>query len=288
MIKHFNDGFCEYALIDDESAALVKCNCQLSAFEIPKYAFSCNGENIYRITQIYGGAFSNSSVKHVTFDRWSFINELSDNTFIYSQVEDCLLPPSINKIGKRSFIVRNESTAEIKLEPGNKTFIMCHEIGLCRLFPFEVVQGKSKYKRINLRETIKVIGAYAFSRSRLKSIKFPATLRVIEVYAFYSCESLNSIIFPQDSLLQRIERYAFYHTRLVQIEFPSSLEVIEENAFQDIESLSRIFFQDDSKLHSIGVISFSSCNNLIAVSYPDSIKEYLLPCLGLNAIINKE
>lgn len=73
---------------------------------------------------------------------------------------------------------------------------------------------------------------------------------MISERAFACCRSLVRVIFPLDSLLERIETEAFRETALRSFEAPDSLRHIEENAFAGCKELREMALNE--RLETLG------------------------------------
>lgn len=73
----------------------------------------------------------------------------------------------------------------------------------------------NKYlKKVSLPDTIKFIGAQAFSGTKIENIYIPDSVGRIDSYAFADCKNLKSIRLPDDALLKN---YIFSMTNLEEI-----------------------------------------------------------------------
>lgn len=144
-------------------------------------------------------------------------------------------------------------------------------------------------KELQLPESIKIIGANAFTESQLETINFPDSaifghqafcrseisevilpknLKEIIDYCFYQCRQLTNIVLPPN--LEKLCYGSFYHcVSLSSVELPSSVTIIEDSAFCGCHNLSTVNLS--SSLKNIGEYAFSRCN-IEEVYIPDSIE----------------
>ena len=85
--------------------------------------------------------------------------------------------------------------------------------------------------------------------------------------AFKSCESLQSIVLPNNVTTIKKETFAFCE-KLSNVTFPSSLQTISEKAFFSCESLNQVTLPN--KTQTIGNSAFYSCK-IKSMSIPKSV-----------------
>ena len=162
-----------------------------------------------------------------------------------------------------------------------------------------------------LPSTLEEIGNGAFQRCYfLKDVNFPASIKTIKARAFCDCRAIQSIVFPEDSQLDRIGELAFnscYSAETVYL--PNSVTFIGHNAFsycgglksihipEGLTSIPRFFLTSCTKLASveipakvtkIGEKAFMCCIALYHVDIPAAVKtidDYAFAsCTGLTSI----
>ena len=107
------------------------------------------------------------------------------------------------------------------------------------------------------------------------------TVTTIGEYAFYSCRSLTSVDFGDNSQLTSISFAAFDGCRsLTSITIPEGVTTIGERAFDECSSLNSVDFGDNSQLTSIGESAFSYCRGLTSITIPKGVTN-----IGSNAFI---
>lgn len=141
-------------------------------------------------------------------------------------------------------------------------------------------------------ETCVSIGEYAFSGSGLRSIEIGPGVETIGSNAFYSCNRLNSVVIPTNSVkriesgafsycgnltnlaigkgLEYIGSSAFYNCGLRKLVLPTSLKRIEGGAFAYCHSLQNIDFAVG--LTEIGGGAFEGCSNLRNLRLPSTLR----------------
>ena len=159
------------------------------------------------------------------------------------------------------------------------------------------------YKRVELPESVKIIGKGAFERNiTLEEIILPEGTEVIEDLAFAGCAA-ERIIFPEtlksigsficaaaknlDELLlpnsvTSIATYAFSQSMISHIRFPQNMKKIPEYVCEHCVRLDYIDWSENTEL--IGKSAFKFCS-LLAVTLPANVKTV---SSGAFALINKK
>ena len=152
--------------------------------------------------------------------------------------------------------------------------------------------------RIILPDTIRQIGAYAFSGcnalrsillpeglmeiapytfsgcSSLEALTLPETIQKIGGYAFYDCHSLKALTIPEK--VAAIERYAFYNCRtLYKINIPKNAEHLETGLFLNCDSLYDIYFGQCK--HISDLVAVLNHELLLTIDFPDARAKLLIP-----------
>ena len=156
-----------------------------------------------------------------------------------SYLLDIVIPNGIERI-------EGGSSRAIEAGTGNPTMIEAAFTGCA-------------FTSISLPNSLKYIGSYAFSDSKIASIVLPKELTEIGEGSFYKCSSLSTITFS--SKLKTIGNYAFgICYSLSSLSLPTSLTSIGNKAFCDNSALTEL--RIPSSVESIGAQAFASCNNL--------------------------
>lgn len=165
-----------------------------------------------------------------------------------------ILPEGIEKIGEGAFeaceYLKTISLPDSVREIGASAFT---ESGL---------------ERIHLPEGVLVIGDWAFARcAKLDFVNIPDSVQLIGESIFSNCSNLNGVSLPKD--LPEISSMAFINCRSLQtIIIPSGTYTIGESAFSNCSSLKYVIFPDSVSL--VCANAFSNCNSLEKVYYSGS------------------
>jgi len=135
-------------------------------------------------------------------------------------------------------------------------------------------------------KTVNELGNSAFDWNySIESVTFPDCITSIDCGAFYSCTSLHTVVFGEDSNLKSIGNYAFdYCSSLYRISITSEVESIGFLCFDNCDSLTSINVDENNAFYRSenGVLFNKEFDILIrypqnkpGTSYviPDSIKE---------------
>lgn len=96
-----------------------------------------------------------------------------------------------------------------------------------------------------------------FSRRDIKHVIIPPFISVISPYAFNECIQIESIEFPENSQLTKIDMLAFNNSSINEIVIQSNVTTIGDDAF-NYSQLKSIEFEPNSKLEFIGKSAFAS------------------------------
>jgi hypothetical protein len=124
------------------------------------------------------------------------------------------------------------------------------------------------------------------------SNEIPSSVEKIGDCGFFSCTSLNEIVFSSGSHLREIS--GFQHcTSLCRIEIPSSVVKIGDWGFYCCTSLNELIFSFDSHLREIS--GFCKCTSLCRIEIPSSVEKIGNPavdvgggfhgCISLNEVV---
>lgn len=144
------------------------------------------------------------------------------------------------------------------------------------------LSGSKQLITVNLPSTITYLGESAFTGcDNLTTVNLPEGITTIRIYTFQGCKSLKSVDLPQN--LTKISNYAFNGCQqLSSITFPPSLISIGQEAFRDCNGLETVIIPEG--VTDLGLDCFRDCKNLTSVSVPSTIRNYLSPFTGCNAI----
>lgn len=203
-------------------------------------------------------------------------------TNIPSALEEVILPSTLTKISgeafcrspklsKLTFTDAADAPATGSLTIDEKAFYQCPISGE------EITEGGTTKYVLNLPNTLKEVGAYAFqgsSRSVLTEINIPKNVGKIGKYAFSVINSLKTVTFEADSKLTEIGESAFRScSQLATVNFDNLtlLAKIEANAFLGC-GLTTLDFTNNTKLTDILDSAFSNCVSLTSVKLPYSLE----------------
>src|SRR5574344_2016955 len=100
-------------------------------------------------------------------------------------------------------------------------------------------QNDSNLVAISIPNSVKTIGATAFSRTAIPSLIIPSSVQSIGSFAFSGCKAMASVQFG--SSLKKIGEYAFmYCTGLKELILPVNLEVLGHDAFSYCSNLETV------------------------------------------------
>ena len=191
-------------------------------------------------------------LKCVTFPNNSQIKRIESFAFSASSIKKLELPASLEMIGDSCFSFASELT-EIKVSPKNKVFKVFDE--KCLLMMSQPGSG--------------VFDVLIFGMRDIESVRIPSYIKIISDFAFYKCEKLKSITFESGSLLEKIAGYGFRSIRgQEKMIIPPFVKEIGQYSFSYIKDVKIIEFLSKSII--IGNSSFSFCENLTFISFPNA------------------
>ncbi|MBE6699125.1 MAG: leucine-rich repeat domain-containing protein [Ruminococcaceae bacterium] len=200
------------------------------------------------------------------------------------------LPNSVKYIGKNAFAGSNILsivTGSGILHISDQAFLFCNKL-------IDVVLGSYDYVEQTLKESsLQSIGNYAFMNcSKLARIQIPETVKEIGSYAFRNTELFhnaltgavyadNWIVDYNDTVTENIvvdkgtvgiARYAFYNLQeLKSIKIDNSVKYIGKGAFYNCTALQKVTFPD--ALERIEDYTFYNCSSLKLTSLPPMLRE---------------
>lgn len=281
-----------------------------------------DGENIYPVTSIDTGAFSDSSIRWIlisntvqTIESQAFKNcsnlysvtigsgveSIFSNAFdSCKQLESIHIPVSTSYISDNAFLNCNNLTT-ITVDPANTTYTSIDEGNECNC----IIEKNTNTLSLGCKDTtipnsVKKIGKNAFyGCTVLESITLSESLETIDEQAFYGCTGLKSITIPKN--VSSIDKTSF--NGCIGI---SSITVDPDNAsFTSTDStgvncnciISRqtnILFlgcgttQIPDSVRTIGKLAFADCTTLESITIPNSVvtidEEAFFGCTGLTSL----
>jgi hypothetical protein len=161
------------------------------------------------VTTLEANAFAcngdvGSKIETVDFRKGSTLTEIGDEAFkLATKLQKITLPKGLEIIGAAAF------------------------------------QGVgTNFVDIDLPETLKTIGDYAFKDTGLLSIEFPASVETVGAHAFEGVGSIEIVEFPFESHLISIGEAAFQGcTGLKLVQLPPSIQHVYADAFKNASSI---------------------------------------------------
>ncbi len=200
------------------------------------------------------------------------------------------LPDSVRYIGENAFAASNivsiVTGSGIK-HISDQAFLYCEKL-------IDVALGSYDYVEQTLKESsLESIGNYAFMNcSKLARIQIPETVKDIGSYAFRNTDMFHSALtgavyadhwivdfnktVTEDIIVDKgtvgIARYAFYGlAELKSIKIDSSVKYIGKGAFYNCTALEKVTFPDT--LERIEDYTFYNCTSLKLTSLPPMLRE---------------
>lgn len=200
------------------------------------------------------------------------------------------LPDSVKYIGRTAFAGSNIVsivTGSGVVHISDQAFLYCNKL-------IDVVLGSYDYVEQTLKESaLESIGNYAFMNcSKLARIQIPETVKEIGSYAFRNTDLFNSALtgavyadnwivdynktVTEDIVVDKgtvgIARYAFYNLQtLKSIKIDNSVKYIGKGAFYNCTALEKVTFPDT--LAKIEDYTFYNCSSLRLTSLPPMLRE---------------
>jgi len=105
--------------------------------------------------------------------------------------------------------------------------------------------------------------------SNITHVSIDPSVKIIHRMAFRSCTKLCKVVFPADTILEKIDILAFNECKsLTTISLPSSVKEIMKQSFSFCENLSEVVLPEG--LQFIGASAFS-CTSLTSVVIPSTV-----------------
>ncbi|MBE6634763.1 MAG: leucine-rich repeat domain-containing protein [Ruminococcaceae bacterium] len=218
---------------------------------------------------------------------------IANNAFFANKyIQSIELPDTVQQIGKLAFA--NSDIVSVVIGSGvrsigEQAFIGCGRLSTVFLGSFDYTDVSGNIKDSSLE----YIGSYAFMNcTLLERIEIPETVKDIGAYAFRNTEIFNSsltgAVYADNWLVDYnkniteelavypgtagISRYAFYSCpTLRKISIPGSVSIIGKGAFYGCSSLESVTLPD--ALLRIEDYTFYSCSRLAMIKLPPMLKE---------------
>lgn len=144
-------------------------------------------------------------------------------------------------------------------------------------------KGSYNGKTIEIKEGIKYIADYAFSRVKCNEIVLPNSIEVIGANAFENA-NLNKINIPEGVLT--VKDYAFRFINLDEIVIPSSIQNFGLDVFENFNYLNKVSISEGRTVLPSGLLDNVRISQLILPSTLKTIESYALQdCNYISSII---
>lgn len=272
------------------------------------------------IKRINSDAFSYSKLQNIKFAENSQLITISNNAFKCSLIESVNIPPSVKELGKKCFcfcekmrVLTFSEDSELEVIGRNaftytkiRNLFIPSKVRLMRGNPitntnnlFDIsISPKNRFfmspanckglilcKKDEDSENHEIL---VCAKNNITTAIIPPYVTSINSFAFYKCESLESIMIPNDSNLRTIEEFAFYRTSIDYIRIPKTVRKIGTGAFGYCQKLSTVIIPTDSELTTIEKSAFSQTliNNLYIPSNTRYLEKGWLNGFNILGVIN--
>lgn len=206
------------------------------------------------VTKIVKYTFYNCErLKSVDFLNDSKLTIIEDSTFYNSSIEKLTFPSSLEKLDD-SWCYNVPNLNNINIFQKNENFKYLDE-------KHQIVIGKSEQKN-------EFFDTLVFACRNIEEVFIPAEIKHISSYAFSKCKQIKTIEFSNESKLNSIGKWGFHSSSIKTISIPFNEINFGSAVFGDCIKLKSIEFRGD--IFSVNDFLFSSCFNLIIISYPNS------------------
>jgi hypothetical protein len=171
------------------------------------------------------------SLTSITFDNASQLQEIHLGAFVGVPIAGLILPGGIRHLSGSAGVGTRLET--LYFSPLSMKFTVCDSI----------------VEDISVRCLIRYLG-------KGDAVWIESSIERICEGCFMSCESVQSVVFEENSQLSRLEDQAFYGSGLTSIHLPASVTVIGERCFYGCGSLTSITFETDSQLSQFAKEAF--------------------------------
>ncbi len=174
-------------------------------------------------------------------------------------------------------IIPNEIDGKKVVGIGPEAFQKC--VGITELIISEGIKyieknafsSCSNLARVQFPTTLKKIGTWAFSSTKIETVDLPNGISKLEDGVFSCCSSLRSVVFPDN--LTEIGGSVFSFCKMLRsVALPSSVRIIGYGAFSGCTSLSQVKLNEGLK--EIGGNAFKNCKGLTSMVIPSSVEKF--------------
>lgn len=187
----------------------------------------------YIITTICSYSFSNTKIDSLTFASDSEITSIEKNSFDCAHIKKLQIPPNLKYMDLLSLSCIYD-LVEIEVSPKNRLFSYIN----------------SRYLVGKINEKSKKYDILYFARTDIKEAKILSTIKVLNSYSFFNHKQLQSIIFPANSELKKIDNNVFPFTTIQKLVLPETVEEIDSSNFCGISNLTEIEVSPKNKFFS--------------------------------------
>lgn len=222
------------------------------------------------------------------------IKEVAPYAFIYSEIEDVVIPDSVKKIGEYAFfrctLLSSVKCGKNLTEIESYAFAQCKSLERISVpsvyeIPPSCFEGCELLCEVTLTDKTEIIGEFAFDGCKsLASISL-SDVKVIESSAFGYCDMLESVSFSKS--LGYIGNSAFNNCiALKNIILPYGLRYIGSWAFENCDSIK--YLNIPKSVEYFGTRVYAQCKSLEYAIIPEGVdsltaREFEL-CTGLKKI----
>ena len=196
------------------------------------------------------------------FAEGSRLEEIGENCFYKSGLEEITLPRTWRRIGHETF--RDcDSLHRIYVEDGCETDLHWAEVpDSAQVGPLldTMANGVSIWalrncKQVAIPEGTERVGNSWFYGCDVESVEVPASVKYIDANAFYKCKSLKRVVFAKGSRLEIIGSVCFHGSGIEEATLPSTVGQVGDAAFSECRSLRTIYIKDgcEASLVNVGV-----------------------------------
>ena len=198
------------------------------------------------------------------------IEAIGNSAFSGTAITTLTIPASVASIGTGAFLNCAELTTVIFAEGSQLVEIGISidgaEVGESAT---NVFKNTSKLTSINLPDSVKVIGGYAFNGSAISSLTLPTSLEVIGDYAFAESQ-ISSINLPAS--VKTVGDHAFENCdNIVTITLLGNISYIGDSAFYDCDALEEA--TPSFGLEYLGGLAFAYCEELTVAYIPATVTQ---------------
>ena len=228
--------------------SLVRVIFEDGAEEVPeKVCARCAGLRTVRfsdtVTRIRKGAFSQSGLRELQIP--DTITVIESEAFMNSALRSVRVPGTVKSMGAGVFLCCC-ALEEVILDAGIESI------------PRGFLNGCRILSQIDLPETVRELGPFAFVDTALNAVHVPEGVETLGKYVFACCSDLEHVYLPTS--ITRIEANAFKMcSKLKQIVLPDALRVIGQGAFA---SCGLTAIQIPASVRIVEAGAFEECTRL--------------------------